>query len=43
MAFSQYRGVLISLISRSDIRYEGILDDINPDTSSIALTNGMRF
>lgn len=39
MSLLQYKGVTISLISRSDIRYIGVLDDINQETSSIALIN----
>lgn len=39
MSLLQYKGVTISLISRSDIRYIGVLDDINQETSSIALVN----
>ncbi|KAL7751889.1 hypothetical protein RI367_002889 [Sorochytrium milnesiophthora] len=43
MSFSHYRGVQISLISKSDIRYEGILENIDPASSSIALTNVRSF
>ena len=35
-----YLNSLISLISKSDIRYEGILYTINMDDSSIALSQG---
>ena len=38
-----YIGSRISLISRSEIRYEGILYNINTKESTVALQNGGRF
>lgn len=35
-----YIGAKISLISRSEIRYEGILAEVDPKESTIGLENG---
>ncbi|KNE58717.1 hypothetical protein AMAG_18297 [Allomyces macrogynus ATCC 38327] len=43
MSLDQYRGVTITLISHLDIRYEGTLDDINPETQPISLSNVRSF
>lgn len=37
MATAEYIGALISLISKSDIRYQGLLASINPNEATIAL------
>jgi len=38
---NQYLGSKISLISKSDVRYEGILYAINPKESTVYLQNGI--
>ncbi|KAI9144709.1 Scd6-like Sm domain-containing protein [Paraphysoderma sedebokerense] len=38
-----YKGLKISLISRSNIRYEGVLENIDAETSTIALTQVRSF
>lgn len=37
---AQFVGALISLISKSDIRYQGILSSIDPDKATISLEQG---
>lgn len=37
---SQYLGCRVSLISKADVRYEGILYSIDPDKSEVVLQNG---
>ncbi|KAJ9475500.1 Protein SCD6 [Pseudozyma hubeiensis] len=37
MATAEYIGALISLVSKSDIRYQGLLASINPNEATIAL------
>jgi len=39
----QFKGTKISLISKSDIRYEGILEEINAESSTIALSQVRSF
>lgn len=38
-----YLGSKVTLISKSEIRYEGTLYNINPQKSSVALQNGFQF
>jgi hypothetical protein len=35
-----YLGSRVSLISKSDIRYEGLLYSVNPSECTVALSNG---
>jgi hypothetical protein len=37
-----FLGSLMSLVSHGEIRYEGLLADVNMNTSTIALSNGER-
>jgi len=38
---TEFIGAKISLISRADIRYEGIIHEINPEKSTITLKRGI--
>ena len=38
-----YIGSRISLVSKSEIRYEGILYNIDPNESTVALQNGTEL
>jgi hypothetical protein len=38
--YGAFRGVRISLVTSSEIRYVGILDEINPVSATISLTDG---
>ena len=40
---AEFIGAKISLISRSDIRYVGILHEINVDESTVALEQGSQL
>lgn len=36
----EYIGALITLVSRSEVRYQGFLAEIDPDQATIALEQG---
>lgn len=42
-AASPYLGCKISLISKAEIRYEGLLYSIDAQESTVALANGKNF